>query len=750
MKNMRLAVSGLLLLLATFSSLYVSAHKGSVHPVWTHYVDPKIGTGGHGHVFYGVNVPFGMVQLGPTSIPQQWDWTSGHHASDSTVIGFSHTHLSGTGIGNLFDITLMPVVGDVVYARGNEAEPKSGLWSYSDQNLEVCRPGYYATRLSRYNIEVELTCTKRVGFHKYAFPETQAGAVVFDLQNGGCWDAPVAASVRRLDAHTLAGFRYSKGWADRQRIYFVAEFSQPVTSLEVMADGKSVADAGEGRVVYARARLAVKKNQPVYVKVALSPTSIENARLNLLAELPGWNFEQTVEKAGEAWNRALSKIAVENQDEEVKRIFYTALYHTMVAPSEFCDVNGDYYGADHQNHKGSGFINHTTLSCWDTYRAAHPLMSLIHPERMPDMMQTFLQIYKEQGKLPVWHLMGCETNCMVGSSGACILADGVLKGYVKDETAAYEALRQTLLLDERGMGFRKKWGYIPCDKMKESVAYNLEYAIADAAVAAVAKRLGKTEDEEYFRHRSHSYRHLIDPATGLVRGKDSLGHFRKTFNPLASNHRNDDYCEGNAWQYTFLVPHDVLGLAGCLGGRQHLLTKLDSLFTVDSQLVGEESSPDISGMIGQYAHGNEPGHHTIYLYTLLGEPAKTAGRVRRVMTELYSSGVDGLCGNEDVGEMSAWYVLSALGFYQVNPADSRYVFGCPMLDRAVLKVRDGQFAIQVLHRSPQNKYIQSVKLNGHPYPCAWIDFEDIARGGELVFEMGAQPKCWYPITDLPK
>ena len=708
----------------------------------TQFVNTHIGSGGHGHVFVGANVPFGFVQLGPSSIPQTWDWCSGYHVSDSTVIGFPHTHLSGTGIGDLHDITVMPVIGDVTYARGVEKDPKSGLWSYADRTTEVSKPGYYAVHLERYNVDVELTATKRVGFHKYTFQDIDNPSIVFDLENGGCWDKPAEGFVERVNETTLAGYRYSKGWAFDQRVFFVAEFSQPITSLEVSADSVAATDTNKGKKVYARAAVDAKKGKPVYVKVALSPTSIENAKMNMKAELPGWDFNQTVAQADEAWNKELSRIKMETADAKNKTIFYTALYHTMIAPSEFCDVDGSFYGSDQKMHQNEGFKNHTTLSCWDTYRSAHPLMTLIHPDRMHDMMETFVHIYKYQGKLPVWHLMGCETNCMVGNPGVSIVADGLVKGYIKNEEAAYEALKNSVMLDERGMDYRKQYGYIPYDKKNESVACDMEYAIADWAVAQAAKKLGKTEDYEYFSKRSRSYQNFFDKKTGFVRGKGTKGEFHEPFNPFSSKHRNDDYCEGNAWQYTFLAPHDFEGLVDCFGSTEAFVNKLDSLFVVEGGL-GEKGSPDISGLIGQYAHGNEPSHHIIYFYTMAGQPGKAADRVRQVLTTLYTDQADGLSGNEDVGAMSAWYVLSSLGFYQVEPAGGRYIIGSPLVDKAVLKVRDGSFTITAHNNSATNKYVQEIKLNGQPYHKEWIDFEDIAKGGTLEYTMGATPKRWY-------
>ncbi len=711
---------------------------------YTQYVNPRIGTGGHGHVFYGANVPFGMVQLGPTSIPQDWDWCSGYHISDSTIIGFPHTHLSGTGIGDLHDVTLMPVCGTVTYARGNASDPQSGMWSYSDRSRETARPGYYATRLTRYDIDVRLTATARVGFHSYTFHRPDSAAIVIDLQNGGGWDRPTEAAVTRVSDTMLAGYRHSRGWANDQRTYFAAEFSQPISQLDLIADGSPVtADSCRGTVVYARANLDVQAGKPVYVKVALSPTSIDNALLNLRTELPDWDFDQCVARADSAWNSQLSKIKIETASADKREIFYTALYHTMVAPSLFCDVNGDYRGADGKIHNCGNRNTYTTFSCWDTYRAAHPLMSIIHPQLTADVANTFLDIHEQQGKLPVWHLMGCETNTMVGNPGICILADAVLKGYADDPSRAYNALRQSAMLDERGMGLRKQYGYIPCDKMKEAVAYDMEYAIADWSVAQVAKMLNDHEGYDYFAQRSRSYRNYFDPATRFMRGKDSNGKFSTPFNPIASDHRNDDYCEGNAWQYTFLVPHDVEGLAGCFPSADAFIGKLDSLFTVESSLEGTVVSPDISGMIGQYAHGNEPSHHIAYFYTMLGQPWKSAQRVRQILETLYTTAPEGLCGNEDVGAMSAWYVLSAMGFYQVEPAGGRYYFGSPLFDRATLKVAGGEFDIIVHNNSAQNKYIQSISLNGKPYAKEWIDFADIAAGGTLEIEMGNKTVKWY-------
>ena len=698
----------------------------------TRYVDPRIGTGGHGHVFVGANVPFGLVQLGPTSIPQEWDWTSGYHESDSTVIGFSHTHLSGTGIGDLFDVTVMPVVGEVTCARGTEEDPASGLWSYADRTKEVVRPGYYSVPLVRYGITAEMTATSRVGFHRYTFPAADDAAVIFDLENGGCWDKATETHIEPSGDSRLVGWRYSTGWAKDQRVWFVAEFSRPFTSFEQVGEH------------YARVNFATAEGEQLMLKVALSPVSIEGAEANLAAELPGWDFDATAAAADAAWNAQLAKVKITTQDEVARRIFYTGLYHTMVAPSEFCDVNGDYRGADGAVHHNPGHTTYTTFSLWDTYRAAMPLMTILHPDRMPDIVNTMLAIADEQGRLPVWHLWGNETDCMVGNPGIPVVADAIVKGIGGfDRERAFEAIRRTAMNPDRGNGLRMKYGYIPCDLFNEAVAYDMEYALADGAAARAAKALGREEDARYFTERSHSYRNYFDPSTGFMRGRDSRRGWRTPFNPFASTHRADDYCEGNAWQYTWLAPHDVAGLESCFGSRARMLGKLDSLFTVSSVIEGAETSPDISGLIGQYAHGNEPSHHILYLYTMLGQPWKTAEKVREVLTTLYHDRPDGLSGNEDVGQMSAWYVLSSLGMYEAEPAGGRYWFGSPLFDRAEIAVPDGTFTIVAENNSSENKYIRRVWLNGRPYTKPWIGHEEVMAGGELRFEMDDEPHVWY-------
>lgn len=683
---------------------------------YTQYVNPFIGTGGHGHVFLGANVPFGNIQAGPTQKKQGWDWCSGYHYSDSTVIGFGQMHLSGTGIGDLGDVSLLPMTN-----------PSQREVKFSHK-AEYVRPGYYSVMLAS-GIRVELTATQRVAFHRYSFPaDATKGYIALNLAQGIGWDKMTSCKFKQESDKTVTGFRMSEGWAKDQRVYFVAEFSEPVKLEENERDTIGIFSVAS-------------TNQPLLVKVGISAVSVENARENLQQELPGWNFASVVSKANADWNSELSKIAIKTQDERAKRIFYTALYHTMIAPSVFSDVNGEYRGADGKTHKGD-FTDYTTFSLWDTYRAAFPLMTLIQPEMQRDLAETMLHIFKQQGKLPVWHLMGNETDCMVGNPGIPVLVDIALKGFNVDKKAVFEAVKASAMRDERGMGLLKKYGYIPCDldPEKETVAKGLEYALADACIAKLAKQLGKTEDYKYFYKRSQSYRDFyFDKQTKFMRGVTSDHKFREPFDPFSTVHRQDDYTEGNAWQYVWLVPHDVHGLVSAFGGEKPFVSKLDSLFIVNGDM-GAEASPDITGLIGQYAHGNEPSHHILYMYNYVGQPWKGADKIRYVLANLYHDDFDGLSGNEDVGQMSAWYILSSVGFYQVDPAGGRYVFGSPLFDEATLNVGNGKIFRVVAHNnSSENKYIQSAKLNGKPYTRSYIDFKDIVRGGTLEFVMGNKP-----------
>ena len=710
---------------AASAVLLAMAFSCSAPEDYAGYVDTKIGSGGHGHVFVGASVPFGLVQLGPTSIPQQWDWCSGYHDSDSTVIGFSHTHLEGTGIGDLFDITVMPVTGSVEYSR-------EGLWSYADRTREVAEPDYYSVPLLRYDILAEMTATSRVGFHRYTFPASDSTAIVFDLENGGCWDKATDTRIEADGNDALKGWRFSKGWARNQKVFFYAKFSKPFESVENIGQ-------------YARVNFDLAEGEKVMLKVAISPVDIDGAKANMAAELPGWDFEKTREAARNAWNRELSKIRIETGDVDERTIFYTALYHTMIQPSEFCDVNGDYRGADGDIHRNNDFKTYTTFSLWDTYRAAMPLMTVIHPEKIRDIARTMVKIHEEQGKLPVWHLWGNETDCMVGNPGVIALADILVKDFEGfDKEQAYNALRESEMRPDRGQDIRMECGFIPADRdFNESVAYDMEYAIADGAMAAAARRLGKEEDYAYFNERSHSYRNYFDPETLFIRGRNSDGTFVEPFNPYSSNHRADVYCEGNAWQYTWLVPQDFDGLVTLYGSKEKLAERLDSLFAAKNEIEGAEASPDISGLIGQYAHGNEPSHHIIYFYTMAGQPWKAADKIDEVLRTLYFHDPNGLSGNEDVGQMSAWYILSSLGMYQVEPAGARFWFGKPSFAGAEVQVPGGTLKIRAEGLSGEARYIQSVTLNGKNHPYPYIEFNDIVKGGELVFRMGTEKTLWY-------
>lgn len=713
----------------------------------TRFVDPRIGSGDHGHVFIGANVPFGLVQLGPSNISQGWDWCSGYHESDRTIMGFAHLHLNGTGCEDLGDILLLPLTGEVTLARGTHDDPQSGTYSRFDRATEQVRPGFYSVRLERYGVDAALTATARVGLHRYTFPKGSDARVLIDLEHAVGGESFKEGFLVRESDTVVSGYRFSKGWANNQKIFFTITFSRPMKGW-LLSEGAEAKPGDElkGAKVYGQALFDAADGEAVMAKVALSPVSIDNAKKNMQAELPGWDFDATVRKADEAWERELSRIRIETPDHKIKRIFYTALYHTMIAPSVFCDVNGDYRGADGQMHANPGYTTYTTFSLWDTYRAAHPLMTIIHPERVPDMINTMLAIHREQGKLPVWHLMGCETNCMVGNGGICVVADAVMKDFEGfDHVEALAAMKASAMLDERGLKWLKQYGYIPYDKEGEGLSKCMEYALADWSIAQAAQKLDRHNDAAYFLERSGSWRHYFDPETGFVRGKSSDGKFRERFNPFESVHRDNDYTEGNAWQYTWLVPHDIPGLVKAFGGREAFIAKLDELFTAEGDL-GAQASPDISGMIGQYAHGNEPSHHILYIYPYVGQPWKTAQRVRQVLDTLYSDEPAGLCGNEDVGQMSAWYIFSALGFYQVEPAGGKYVLGSPVIDRAVINTGRGRtFEVVVHNNSPKNIYIQRVTLNGREHPLPWLDFKDISRGGRLEITMGGKPSPTWGI-----
>lgn len=666
----------------------------------------------------GANVPFGLVQLGPTEPTRGWDWCSGYYYDDDELIGFGHMHLSGTGIGCLGDVAFLPV---------KDFKQTSTRFKHE---AEKVHPGYYSVQLTDPNVLVELTATERCGFHRYTFKNGAKAQLALDLSQCIGWDKLNDCLLTQESATRLTGFRRSNGWAADRRIYFSIDFSQPVTVHRLDSMERVVVSVADN-------------TKPLLVKVALSPVSIDKAKLNMQAELAGWDFDAAVKQADEAWNRELARIEIQTNDLTKKRVFYTAMYHLMTSCSKFNDVDREYRGADGKVHKAD-FTNYTTLSLWDTYRAAHPLMTVAFPEMQRDFAQTFLNIYKQQGRLPVWHLMGSETDCMVGNPGAIVLADLTMKGFVEDKELALEALKATQMKDIRSLGLLKKHGYIPwnLEPENETVAKALEYCAADDGVAKVAKLLGKKDDYEYFFNRSRSYKKYYDPETRFLRAVGTDGKFRLPFNPFFAEHRTNDYTEGNAWQYTFLVPHDVKGLIKLFGSDKAFMSKLDSLFFVEGW-AGDNASPDMSGMTGQYAHGNEPSHHVIYMYNYAGRPDKAAPLLRKMLNEMYLDQPDGLSGNEDVGQMSAWYILSSVGLYQVDPVGGRFVIGSPLFDKATVNVGGGKtFTVVAKNNSDKNIYVQSARLNGKTLKNSYVDFNDIRRGGTLELVMGPKPSKW--------
>ena len=701
-------------LVVCFSATAVAATVQNL----TQYVNQYVGTGGHGHTFMGANVPFGLVQLGPTEPTRGWDWCSGYYYDDDELIGFGHMHLSGTGIGCLGDVAFLPV---------KDFKQTSTRFKHE---AEKVHPGYYSLQLTDPNVLVELTATERCGFHRYTFKDGAKAQLALDLSQCIGWDKLNDCLLTQESATRLTGFRRSNGWAADRRIYFSIDFSQPVTVHRLDSMERVVVSVADN-------------TKPLLVKVALSPVSIDKAKLNMQAEMAGWDFDATVKAADDAWNRELARIQIQTNDQTKKRVFYTAMYHLMTSCSKFNDVDREYRGADGKVHKAD-FTNYTTLSLWDTYRAAHPLMTVAFPEMQRDFALTFLNIYKQQGRLPVWHLMGSETDCMVGNPGAIVLADLTMKGFVEDKELALEALKATQMKDIRSLGLLKEHGYIPwnLEPENETVAKALEYCAADDGVAKVAKLLGKSDDYNYFFNRSRSYKKYYDPETRFMRAVGTDGKFRLPFNPFFAEHRTNDYTEGNAWQYTFLVPHDVKGLIQLFGSDKAFMSKLDSLFFVEGW-AGDNASPDMSGMTGQYAHGNEPSHHVIYMYNYAGRPDKAAPLLRKMLNEMYLDQPDGLSGNEDVGQMSAWYILSSVGLYQVDPVGGRFVIGSPLFDKATVNVGAGKtFTIVAKNNSDRNIYVQSARLNGKALKNSYIDFNDIRHGGTLELVMGPKPSKW--------
>ena len=714
------------------------------------YVDPYIGTGGHGHTFLGASVPFGALQVGPNNNHKGWDWCSGYHYSDPVIIGFSHLHLSGTGCTDLGDILLMPLTGEVKLETGNTENPESGFASRYSHDNETASPEYYSVKLDRYNVKVELAATERVAMHRYTFPADSQGKLMIDLVTGN-GDSVKEAYLEKINDKTYVGYRFSNGWAADQRVFFAIKLETAADSIDIYdGDKKLDGDSGKSRGIKGVINFA-KSKKPVMLKLAISPVSTENALKNISAEMDHWNFDKVVNDAKAKWNTQLSKMQIK-ADKKTSRIFYTAMYHSMISPVLFNDSNGEYRGTDKKVYADPGFENYSIFSLWDTYRTQHPLLTIYQPERVNDMVNSMLAIYQQQGMLPIWHLMGNETGTMVGYHAVPVVVDAYFKGFRGfDVELAYKAVKDSAMNDRKGVKFLKEKGYIPGDWENEAVAKSMEYAIDDHCIALMAKDLGKMDDYEYFLNRSKVYSQYFDKSVQFMRGKMADGSWRTPFDPIEAQHRVNDYCEGNAWQYIWLVPHDPYGLIDLFGSEQAYTKKLDELFSMSSELKAGASS-DISGLIGQYAHGNEPSHHTTYMYVFAGQQWKSAQRVRQVLDTLYSDQHDGLSGNEDCGQMSAWYIMSSMGFYPVHPANGVYVFGSPALDKITINVPGNKkFTMIATNNSKENIYIQSVKYNGQPYTKSYITHSMIVSGGKLEFEMGPKPNKSFgaDIKDRP-
>ncbi len=723
----------LILLLCVGTINYSRAQK------LTGFVDPLIGSGGHGHVFVGASVPFGAVQLGPNNIYKGWDWCSGYHYSDSLIIGFSHLHLSGTGIGDLADILIMPVSGEVKLDKGRQAFPHNGYLSTFSHKNEISKPGYYFVKMDN-GVAVELTASERVGFHQYRFPKGKESQVMIDLKEG-INDKSTDTYLEQTDDFTLKGYRFSSGWAKEQQVFFAVRSSIPMKNLTIYNEDKPISGKkGQGSSV--KGLIGFEPGDFVQLKVGISPVSADNALANIEAEIPKWDFKEIAKQADAKWNKELSRIEIQTKNEADKRIFYTALFHSMIHPSLFNDHNRDYQGTDNKMHTNQSFNNYSIFSTWDTYRAEHPLFTLIAPDRMNDFINSMLAIYDQQGYLPIWHLNGYETGTMTGISSLQIIAEAYLKGYRGfDAERAYQAIRKTAMSDMKGLNFLRELKPIPSDgRAQRVVAQTMELSIADGSIALMAKALGKSDDFEYFSKRARNYQLYYDRSVGFFRGIMSDGSWNPVFDPFKSTRPiAKDYEEGNAWQYLWLAPQDVPGLIKLLGGKEAFNAKLDSFFTVESKDT-TEILVDLTGNIGQYAHGNEPSHHIAYLYAYSGQQWKTAEKVRYIMKEFYHDDPDGVIGNEDCGQMSAWYIFSSLGFYPVFPASQDYVLGSPLFDKATIRLPEGKkFTFETVNNSPENIYIQQVELNGRKLSTYTINHQDILKGGILKIKMGKIP-----------
>ena len=730
-----------LLLVLILTACTFSQERASTD--YTQYVNPFIGTDFTGNTYPGAQAPFGMVQLSPDNGLPGWDRISGYFYPDSTIAGFSHTHLSGTGAGDLYDISFMPVT--LPY---KEAEAPLGIHSKFSHDDESATAGYYRVLLKDYNIHVELTATERCGIQRYTFPEAKA-AIFLNLKKAMNWDFTNDTQVEIVDSATIQGYRFSDGWARDQHIYFRTRFSKPFTSVQI--DTTAIVKDGNhiGTATIARFDFDTQKGEQIIVSTAISGVSTEGAAKNLLAEVPDDNFDKYRNLTRDNWNRQLSKIEIVSNSTDDKVNFYTALYHSMIAPTIYSDVDGTYYGPDKKTHKTDGWVNYSTFSLWDTFRAAHPLFTYTEPERANDMVKSFIAFYEQNKRLPVWNFYGSETDMMIGYHAVPVIVDAYLKGITDvDPEKALEACIATANIDNyRGIGLYKKLGYVPYNIADSynaenwSLSKTLEYAYDDYCIAKMAEKMGKKEIADEFYKRSLNYKNLYNPATSFMQPKDDKGNFIKNFSP-------DEYtphiCESNGWQYFWSVQQDIDGLIALTGGKERFAQKLDSMFTYHPS--ADDELPIFStGMIGQYAHGNEPSHHVIYLYNAVEQPWKTQQYAAKVMHELYQNSPAGLCGNEDCGQMSAWYVFSAMGFYPVDPVSGKYEIGTPLFPEMQMHLSNGNtFTVLAPTVSKENIYIQAVKLDGKPYSKSYITHEQIMEGATLEFEMGNTPgPVWY-------
>lgn len=710
----------------------------------TSYVNPFIGTGGHGHTYPGVTLPFGMVQLSPDTRINDWDGCSGYHYSDSTILGFSHTHLSGTGVGDYGDIRLMPTVGKLKTNPGNSSRTETGYRSAFSHTTEIASPGFYKVHLDDYTIDVELTSTERAGFHKYRFPKSDSAHIIIDLTESVVTEKILDLEINIENDSTISGKRQSQGWAANQHIYFVAQFSKPFQSFGISKSGELIPDLKAAKALDLKAWVdfKTKENEEILVKVGISAVSIEGARKNLEKEIPHWDFEKIKQEAKEKWEKELSKINVEGQNETDKYIFYTALYHSLLAPNRYSDADGSYRGHDQEIHQADHPV-YTVFSLWDTFRAEHPLLSIIDQKRTNDMIKSMLLMYEQGGLLPVWELAANETNCMIGYHSVPVIADAILKDIGDfDQELAFEAMLKGAEMDLFGLRNYRDVGYVKADEESESVSRTLEYAYDDWCIAQIAKHLNDSINESYFTERAQNYQNVFDPSVGFMRARINGG-WQQPFSPTEVNFH---FTEANSWQYSLFVPQDINRLINFLGGDEAFDKKLDELFSTNAELSGRHQS-DITGLIGQYAHGNEPSHHMAYLYNYIGKPYKTQEIVNQIKTELYSNQPDGLSGNEDCGQMSAWYVLNTLGFYPVTPASNTYIIGTPTFEKAIIQLENGkQFIISAEEISKTNYFIQKAQLNGEDHPKSYFSHSDLMKGGELNFTMSDNPNLEWGFS----